>query len=147
MQPSRWYPDTVAQSWPLLWGLKSVSPSRSKATWRKAIAPWQEISAGKTREPPSDHWAHQNVDEDGFWWPAVSVAAQCVGDPASAKAWVARARKSWMKPEAPFDWPFQVSDLLWLLWMAEPIETHMAPAKSRPSSEFNVDQQLQGIAP
>ncbi|WP_442776527.1 hypothetical protein, partial [Sphaerotilus montanus] len=47
-------------------------------------------------------------------------AAHCVGDTAAAVDWVARARAAWLKPQAPFAWPFQVSDLLWLLWLADP---------------------------
>jgi hypothetical protein len=115
-QFNRWYPDTMAQAWPLLWGHRNLAPERLKATWRSAIAPWQ----GKT-PPDSNHWAQRNADGDGFWWPAVAVASLCAGDVASAQAWVARARQSWMNDAAPFAWPFQVSDLLWLLWLAEPV--------------------------
>ena len=114
-QFSRWYPDTMAQAWPLLWGQRSLPAERLKTTWRNAIAPWQGPSP-----PDSGHWARRNADSDGFWWPAVAVASLCAGDSTAAKAWVARARQSWMNDTAPFAWPFQVSDLLWLLWLAEP---------------------------
>ena len=110
LRPSRWYPDTVAQAWPLLWGVDAGPPDRARDAWRRAIAPWQ-------RTP---HWARTTVDPDGFWWPAVAVAALCTGDEASARTWVARARQRWLDPKAPFAWPFQVGDLLWLLWLAEP---------------------------
>lgn len=109
-QRSRWYPDTVAQAWPLLWGADAGSTQRAPDAWRRAIAPWQGTS----------HWALGNVDPDGFWWPAVAVAAVCTGNAAAARTWVARARQRWLDPDAPFAWPFQVGDLLWLLWLADP---------------------------
>lgn len=106
---TRWYADTVAQAWPMLWGIRTVPQSRQHAAWRSAIAHWQG-----TR-----HWAQENVDPDGFWWPSVAVAATCTGDVASASVWVARARRNWLDPKSPFPWPFQISDLLWLLWLAD----------------------------
>ena len=111
-QPGRWYADTVAQAWPLLWGV-GAPEAAARDTWRRAIAPWQR--------PGGLHWANTTVDPDGFWWPSVAVAATCVGDEAHAKAWVARARQAWMQPRKPFAWPFQVGDLLWLAWMADPV--------------------------
>ncbi len=111
-QRSRWYPDTVAQAWPLLWGVDAGPPGRARDAWRQAIAPWQP--------PAPTHWARKTADPDGFWWPAVAVAALCTGDEASARTWVARARARWLDPKSPFAWPFQVGDLLWLLWLAEP---------------------------
>lgn len=110
LQPGRWYPDTVAQSWPLLWGTEPDGAERARATWRRAVAPWQG----------QRHWARTTVDPDGFWWPAAAVAAACTGDLPAARAWVARARAHWLNPAEPFAWPFQVGDLLWLLWLAEP---------------------------
>ena len=107
---SRWYPDTVAQAWPLLW--LPEANDRARPVWIKAISPWQ----GAARL----NWTLVNVDPDGFWWPAAAAAAACTGDEANARAWVARARQRWLDPAAPFAWPFQVGDLLWLLWLAEP---------------------------
>ena len=112
----RWYPDTVAQAWPLLWLPEAGDEGEHvQRLWRRAIAPWQRAKAL--------HWAHMNVDPEGFWWPAVAVASLCTGDEANARAWVARAREKWMDPATPFAWPFQVGDLLWLLWLAEPAGT------------------------
>ncbi len=108
---SRWYPDTVAQAWPLLWGVDAGPPERAREAWRQAIAPWQ-------RGP---HWASSTADPEGFAWPAVAVAALCTGDAAAARTWVARLRKQWLDPQSPFAWPFQVGDLLWLLWLSEPL--------------------------
>ncbi len=110
---ARWYPDTVAQAWPLLWmeGADVAAVARAQTVWRQAAAHWQ----GKT------HWSQRNVDPEGFWWPAVAVAAHCVGDDAAAAAWVARARSAWLQPDSPFAWPFQVGDLQWLLWLADPV--------------------------
>ncbi len=110
-QRKHWYPDTVAQSWPLLWGVDGGQPERARDTWRAAIAPWQRSPA---------HWARSTADPEGFWWPAVAVAALCTGDEAGARTWVSRARGHWLDPKSPFAWPFQVGDLLWLLWLAEP---------------------------
>ncbi len=118
-QRSRWYPDTVAQAWPLLWGTDAGPTERAGKAWRAAIAPWQ-------RKP---HWADTNADPDGFFWPAVAVAARCTGDEAGARIWVARARARWLDPKSPFAWPFQVGDLLWLLWLADP----PGPASTAPS--------------
>lgn len=109
LQRHRWYPDTMAQAWPLLWGSDTGVPERAAQAWRLAQQHW--------RNP---HWSQRNPDPAGFWWPAAAVAAQCTGDEASARAWVARARQRWLDPRNPFPWPFQISDLLWLLWMAEP---------------------------
>ena len=151
--PRHWYPDTVAQAWPLLWGVGGVAPERARATWRAAIAPWQRgplsgvtpvntsLATSPTASPsvnPSvspavissvspttspaaaQHWARSTADPAGFWWPAVAVAAACTGDEHSARTWVARARARWLDPKTPFAWPFQVGDLLWLLWLADP---------------------------
>ena len=112
-QRSRWYPDTVAQAWPLLWGVDAGPPGRAAEAWRQAIAPWQ-------RNP---HWARSTADPEGFLWPAVAVAALCTGDEAAARTWVARARQQWLDTKPIFAWPFQVGDLLWLLWLSEP-QTH-----------------------
>ena len=128
-QPRHWYPDTVAQAWPLLWGVGGVAPDRARATWRAAIAPWQRgpatsllVPATTAVAPPAaaPHWARSTADPAGFWWPAVAVAAACTGDDESARVWVARARARWLDPKTPFAWPFQVGDLLWLLWLADP---------------------------
>ena len=112
-QRSIWYPDTVAQAWPLLWGVDAGPPGRAAEAWRQAIAPWQ-------RNP---HWARSTADPEGFLWPAVAVAALCTGDEAAARTWVARARQQWLDTKPIFAWPFQVGDLLWLLWLSEP-QTH-----------------------
>jgi len=106
---SRWYPDTVAQAWPLLWGADAGAPGRAAAAWRQAQQSWLQ-----------PHWATRTADPAGFWWPAAAVAAQCAGDEPAARTWLARARQRWLDPKAPFAWPFQVSDLLWLLWFADP---------------------------
>ena len=111
LQHQRWYPDTMAQAWPLLWGADAgAPPDRAAQAWRQAQKPW--------RNP---HWANRTVDPAGFWWPAAAVAALCTGDEPAARAWVARARQRWLDPREPFAWPFQVSDLLWLLWLADPV--------------------------
>lgn len=132
-QFKRWYPDTVAQAWPLLWGHRSLPPERLKTTWRSAITPWQGKTSGD-----GNHWAQHNADSDGFWWPAVAVASLCAGDAAAAQAWVARARQSWMNDATPFAWPFQVSDLLWLLWLAEPAGAPLPKPAPTPSLTISV---------
>ena len=112
LQFSIWYPDTVAQAWPLLWsgGVDGAAFERARSAWRGVARHWQGHA----------DWSSRNVDPDGFWWPAIAVAAFCVGDDVSARAWVARARALWLLPASPFAWPFQVGDLLWLLWLADP---------------------------
>ena len=112
-QIQHWYPDTMAQAWPLLWSVPDQPGAfqASRAAWPRAVTRWRN---------PDAAWQRRNVDPAGFWWPAAAVAAHCVGDTTAAADWVARARAAWLRPEAPFAWPFQVSDLLWLLWLAEP---------------------------
>ncbi len=107
-----WYPDVVAQAWPLLWGGGSDPQIAllARVAWKRAGDAWRG----------ADGWAVRNVDPAGFWWPAVAVAAHCTGDSQSARTWVQRARARWLAPSEPFAWPFQVGDLLWLLWLAEP---------------------------
>ena len=121
----QWYPDTVAQAWPLLWsgGADDAQFARAGQAWRGAASHWQ----GKS------DWAKRNVDPDGFWWPSIAVAAHCVGDVGSARTWVARARERWMQPRSPFAWPFQISDLLWLFWLAEPVANAAIPTSLSPS--------------
>ena len=116
---ARWYPDAMAQAWPLLLGsarLDDAAFGRAQDAWRRATAGWQGDA----------HWARRNADPTGFWWPAAAVAARCAGDDAAARAWVARARQAWLNPKSPFDWPFHVGDLLWLLWLADPPATTAA---------------------
>ena len=125
-QRSRWYPDTVAQAWPLLWGVDAGPPGRAAEAWRQAIAPWQ-------RNP---HWARSTADPEGFLWPAVAVAALCTGDEAAARTWVARARHQWLDAKPPFAWPFQVGDLLWLLWLSEP-QGHQSSRAASPPQVFS----------
>lgn len=117
---SRWYPDTVAQAWPLLWGVRGHTPAAAHAAWRRAARHWLGAA----------DWSRRNVDPAGFWWPAVAVAAQCVGDDAAARAWVARAREAWLHPERPFAWPFQVGDLRWLFHLADPLPGGGRPVPS-----------------
>jgi hypothetical protein len=109
----RWYPDTVAQAWPLLWddGSDPAALARAQAAWRQAAAQWTG--------PKS--WSQHNVDPAGFWWPAVAVAAHCMADDDAAKAWVARARTAWLRDSTPFAWPFQIADLLWLFRLSSPV--------------------------
>jgi hypothetical protein len=111
---STWYPDTVAQAWPLLWSRDAgpAAQQRARSAWRKAASQWKDRA----------DWSRRNVDPDGFWWPAMAVAAHCVGEVDDARAWVARARSDWMQPARPFGWPFQVGDLLWLFWLADPAD-------------------------
>jgi len=110
---SRWYPDTVAQAWPLLWsdGSDLAARARAHVAWRRAAGSWHGPQG----------WPQRNVDPAGFWWPAVAVAARCVGDDVAAGAWVARARTAWLRDDAPFAWPFQVGDLRWLFWLSDPV--------------------------
>jgi hypothetical protein len=121
-QPARWYPDTVAQAWPLLWG--GAELERSRGAWQTAARRWQG----------SEHWARSNVDPDGFWWPAVAVAAHCVGDGDAARTWAGRARQRWLDPADPFAWPFQIADLLWLLALAEPVPARTSSFVPFPSN-------------
>lgn len=114
-RPPRWYPDTMAQAWPLLWGVGDAA--RNTEAWRRAIDAWQQ-------SPPD--WSARSVDPDGFWWPAAAVAARCTGDEARARAWLTRARTAWLGP-AGFAPPFHIGDLLWLLWLAEPVTTPLTP--------------------
>ncbi len=111
---AQWYADTVAQAWPLLWGIAGPGPTDAASAWRTASAHWSG----------SADWSQRNVDPDGFWWPAAAVAARCVGQQAPARAWIARARSAWVqpaRPEAAFAWPFQIGDLRWLFWLSDPI--------------------------
>ncbi len=129
---AQWYPDSVAQAWPLLWldrndaneanvaNVGSVEShverrafGRAQSAWRQAASRWQG-GAG---------WPQRNVDPEGFWWPAIAVAAHCVGDERAAAAWVARARSAWLRADQPFAWPFQVGDLQWLFRLADPVPT------------------------
>jgi hypothetical protein len=114
---SVWYADTVAQAWPLLWGVRGPAATDAATAWRKAAARWQG----------PDGWPHRNVDPDGFWWPAAAVAARCVGNAADARSWVARARATWLAPDKPFAWPFQVGDLRWLFWLSDPVAAAARP--------------------
>nr|WP_315190528.1 hypothetical protein [uncultured Albidiferax sp.] len=123
----QWYPDTVAQAWPLLWrdGTASVTATEGSVPAARAQRVWQQAAA---RWQGQAGWSQRNVDPEGFWWPAVAVAARCVGDDVAAGAWVARARSAWMRPDTPFAWPFQVADLQWLLWLADPVSPQGVPA-------------------
>ena len=108
---AQWYADTVAQAWPLLWGIAGPGPTDATSAWRTAAAGWTGAA----------DWSQRNVDPDGFWWPAAAVAARCVGDAVPARAWVARARSAWVQPSQPFAWPFQIGDLRWLFWLSDPV--------------------------
>lgn len=108
---SHWYPDTVAQAWPLLWNIQGAQPGDAAGAWRRAAQRWQGQHG----------WPRRNVDADGFWWPAAAVAARCVGNAADARTWVARARADWLAPGDAFGWPFQVGDLRWLFWLSDPV--------------------------
>jgi hypothetical protein len=108
---SVWYADTVAQAWPLLWGVAGPSPPDAANAWRHASRRWQGAA----------DWSRRDVDPDGFSWPSAAVAARCVGDARPARTWVARARGTWLQPARPFAWPFQVGDLRWLFWLSDPV--------------------------
>lgn len=141
-EATRWYPDTVAQAWPLLWGLdQHLAPpaadalrQRARQAWLQAVAAWQEAAAAATPTEPAPlrpaRWALAPADRDGFWWPSIAVASACTGDPMSTQVWLARARHAWLDaPVAPdpeahpatvmarFPAPFEIGDLLWLAWL------------------------------
>ncbi|APW39532.1 hypothetical protein RD110_21860 [Rhodoferax koreense] len=51
---------------------------------------------------------------NGAFSDAMAVTARCTVDVDEARPWVTRAGLAWMPPAKPFEWPFQVGDLLWL---------------------------------
>ncbi|MEN9893205.1 MAG: hypothetical protein RLY78_3500 [Pseudomonadota bacterium] len=121
---TRWYPDTVAQAWPLLWGLdQHLAPpaaeqlrQQARQAWQAAVGGWQAAAPAPAPPPGSvapaaddpvalrpARWALAPADGDGFWWPSVAVAAACTGDPVSAQIWLGRARAAWLTPAAAPD--------------------------------------------
>src|SRR5205823_4074414 len=65
-----WYPDTVAQAWPLLFGVLSDRPETARATMALVNDTWDG-------EPKPD-WTRNVVDPGGFTWPPIASAARPV---------------------------------------------------------------------
>jgi hypothetical protein len=101
---SVWYPDTVALTWPHLFGVTTPSATATRTQMAALNAAWDG--------QPGPDWTTTVVDPDGFLWPAVGYAALLTGDCKRARAQVALVRQE----RFPFfDYPFTVDDGGWLL--------------------------------
>lgn len=107
---SKWYPDTVAQVWPQLFGV--IAPDSPLA--RTAMAALNENWGGGAHPD----WTNAVVDPGGFLWPSIGYAALQSGDRTRAARHLqfVRDRKFPRGPDdTGFAFPFSVADGGWLL--------------------------------
>lgn len=96
---AKWYPDTVAQLWPV-WDLLST-PARRLATWHKFVARWPNWanstpsfgSVGVAHDPNSD----------------IAYAAARVGDRTALDLYLTRSQVNWINAGRPPPWTVEDS--------------------------------------
>ena len=112
----------MAHVWPLLWsaGLDDTALERVQGAWCRTALAWPGL-AWQGGGPLGRAQRRSG---------RLLVARRRAG--ALRLRRCARARM--LAPKLPFDWPFHVGDLLWLLWLADPPATTAAMDLSRSSS-------------
>lgn len=108
---NKWYPDTQAQFWPVLWDVASPDDPRSRAALAALDARWNgQTGPDWTRHPEQVNSGVLPID--------VAYAALLCGDTPRVRAFV-QSMKPLKFPQAPedagFSWPFSIADAGWLL--------------------------------
>ncbi|HEX5322292.1 MAG TPA: hypothetical protein VFW40_00800, partial [Capsulimonadaceae bacterium] len=112
-----WYPDTVAQVWPTLFGVVDASNPISRRTFSTLDKAWN----GKLRPD----WTDSQVDPGGFTWPSVACAALIGGDTKRGQThalWVRNRVFPKGSSDRAFMPPFTVSDAGWLIFALSVVE-------------------------
>ena len=99
-----WYPDTVAQAWPHLFGVIEADSPRAQAQMAALNDTWDGA--------PQTDWTATFADPNGFPFTSIGYAALLVGDDSRAQAHTALV-KAQKFPN--FDSVFSVDDAGWLL--------------------------------
>lgn len=104
-----WYPDTVAQAWPILFGV--IDPHGAAA--RSALASVDNTWSGRSQPD----WSDKMIDPSGSTWPSIGYAAWLCGDSRRARSHAQFVLDRALPPTdgKAFAPPFSVSDAGWLL--------------------------------
>jgi hypothetical protein len=98
-----WYPDSVAQLYPMVQGVIAPGSSRSRkvyAAFNKAWPGWTDLSFNS---------------QDEFPWVFVSYAALLAQDKARVDRYVATIRNKFMIEKPAFRWPWYSAEAGWLM--------------------------------
>jgi hypothetical protein len=105
-----WYPDSVAQLYPMVQGVIAPSSSRSRsvyAAFNKAWPGWTDLSFNS---------------QDEFPWVVVSYAAFLAQDKTRVDRYIATIRNRYLIAEPVFPWPWYSAEAGWLMRVDAGIE-------------------------
>ncbi len=101
---SIWYPHSVAQMFPLVFGLLAPDSPRAKALYAELNKPGHQGG-----------WESQN--KDAFPWTVMGYAAILLGDTARAETFYARMRSQYITATPQHPYPWHVGEVGWFLHM------------------------------
>ena len=103
---NQWYPSSVAQLWPQLFGVVTTDSPLAQNSMALLNNHWNgSVGVG-------DNWTNQAVDPNGFLWPSIGYAALMAGACSHAASHTAFV----IQEKLPnFPWPATIDDAGWLL--------------------------------
>jgi len=105
-----WYPDSVAQLYPMVQGVIAPGSSQSKsvyAVFNQAWPRWTDLSFNS---------------QDEFPWVAVSYAAFIAQDKANVDRYLSTIRNRYLIADPVFPWPWYNAEAGWLMRVDAGIE-------------------------
>ena len=111
----KWYPDTQAQFWPILFGVVDPADPKSKAVLSAVNARW----SGGTKP---DWAANPGQINNGWVEAGDAYAALLAGDTQRVRTYVEAVKRLKFPQSAEasgFEWPFNIADAGWLLQITD----------------------------
>ena len=111
----KWYPDTQAQLWPVLFGVVGPTEPESMAVIALVNTHWN----GRTKP---DWAANPGQINNGWVEAGDAYAALLAGDTQRARTYVEAVKRLKFPPSAEasgFEWPFTIADAGWLLQITD----------------------------
>ncbi|PYY23946.1 MAG: hypothetical protein DMG62_05725 [Acidobacteria bacterium] len=100
---TKWYPDTVAQLWPINNGVIAPASGQAKSIYsqfKTAWPTWYDLSFNS---------------QDSFPWCAVSYAALLEGDRAGVNKYIVTMQNKYVNVNPSFPWPFYSGEAGWFM--------------------------------
>jgi hypothetical protein len=104
----KWYPDTQAQLWPLLFGVTSPTDPTTRAVVAAVNGRWN----GQLKP---DWAAHPDQVNQGWIEAGDACAMLLAGQTERVRSFVQEVRRLKLQSPHEFEWPFNVADAGWLL--------------------------------
>lgn len=100
---TKWYPDTVAQLWPITNGVISAGSTQAKSIYSQFKTAWPG-------------WYNLSFNtQDAFPWCAVSYAAYLEGDRTEANKYIVSIQNKYVNANPAFPWPFYSAEAGWFM--------------------------------